>query len=66
LVTPVLAAQEKVALEHGSVLPEAGDARIAGAGLMVNVAGEEVPPPGVGLKTVTEAVPGDAMSAAGT
>jgi hypothetical protein len=38
-----------------------------GAGLlMLKVCAEEVPPPGVGLKTVTEAVPDAAMSEAGT
>lgn len=36
-----------------------------GAGLLtVNVFAEDVPPPGVGVKTVTEAVPAEAMSAA--
>ena len=36
-----------------------------GAGLLiVNVEAPEVPPPGVGLKTVIEAVPAVAMSAA--
>jgi hypothetical protein len=35
------------------------------AALMVNVFAEEVPPPGVGLTTVTLAVPADAMSVAG-
>ena len=36
-----------------------------GAGLLiVNVFAEDVPPPGVGVKTVTEAVPAAAMSAA--
>src|SRR5687768_5009665 len=36
-----------------------------GAGLLiVNVLAAEVPPPGVGVKTVTEAVPAVAMSAA--
>jgi len=36
-----------------------------GAGLLiVNVEAPEVPPPGVGLKTVTEVVPAVAMSAA--
>jgi hypothetical protein len=40
---------------------------MTGAGLsMVNVCALEVPPPGVGLKTVTEAVPPFAMSEAGT
>ena len=34
------------------------------AALMVKVSALEVPPPGVGLKTVTEAVPAVAMSAA--
>ena len=38
-----------------------------GAGLLiVNVEAPEVPPPGVGLKTVTGAVPAVAMSAAVT
>jgi hypothetical protein len=35
------------------------------AGLMVNVCAEEVPPPGVGLKTVTDAVPEVVISEAG-
>jgi len=41
---------------------------ITGAGetLMVNVCALDVPPPGGGLTTVTEAVPGDATSAAVT
>jgi hypothetical protein len=34
--------------------------------VIVNVSPEDVPPPGVGLKTVTVAVPADAMFAAGT
>src|SRR5271157_4244407 len=34
----------------------------AGASLIVKVRGAEVPPPGVGLKTVTGTVPADAMS----
>jgi hypothetical protein len=33
-------------------------------GLMVKAWAEEVPPPGVGLKTVTDAVPAAAMSVA--
>ncbi len=38
---------------------------IVGIGLfIVNVALLDIPPPGVGLKTVTVAVPADAMSAA--
>ena len=38
---------------------------LAGNGLLiVNVAAPEGPPPGVGLNTVTEAVPAVAMSAA--
>ena len=44
--------------------------RATGTGLLleviVNVSPEDVPPPGVGLKTVTVAVPADAMFAAGT
>jgi hypothetical protein len=36
------------------------------AALIVNVCAPDVPPPGVGLKTVTEAVPAVAMSLAGT
>ena len=35
------------------------------AGLMVKVWAEEVPPPGAGLKTVTEVVPAATMSVAG-
>jgi len=35
------------------------------AGLMVKVWAEDVPPPGVGLKTMTLVVPGAAMSEAG-
>ena len=34
--------------------------------LIVNVNPDEVPPPGVGLNTVTDAVPGVAIYAAGT
>ena len=34
--------------------------------MMVNVCALDVPPPGVGFTTVTEAVPGDATSAAVT
>lgn len=37
-----------------------------GGTLMVNVCALDVPPPGGGLTTVTEAVPGDATSAAVT
>lgn len=44
--------------------------RATGRGLLleviVNVSPDEVPPPGVGLNTVTVAVPPDAMFAAGT
>src|SRR3989344_6730278 len=46
-----------------------GDIEVStGEGLsvvMLKVSAEEVPPPGVGLKTVTEAAPGAATSAAG-
>ena len=35
------------------------------AGLIVNVFAEEMPPPGVGLNTVTDAVPEAAISVAG-
>src|SRR2546426_1163503 len=39
---------------------------VVGTGLvMVNVCGLEVPPPGAGVNTVTCAVPGPAISAAG-
>ena len=34
--------------------------------MIVNVSALDVPPPGVGLKTVTDAVPAVAMSLAGT
>jgi hypothetical protein len=37
---------------------------VGGGGMIVNAAGAEVPPPGAGVETVTEAVPGVAMSAA--
>src|SRR2546427_175709 len=37
---------------------------LAFGAVIVNVCGLEVPPPGAGLKTVTEAVPADAMSVA--
>ena len=48
----------------GLPLKEALGAGVA-AGLMVNVFAEEMPPPGVGLNTVTDAVPEVAMSVAG-
>jgi hypothetical protein len=55
-------------------LPTAADEglidKVTGRGLLleviVNVNPDEVPPPGVGLNTVTVAVPPDAISAAGT
>lgn len=37
---------------------------VGGGGMIVNVAGAEAPPPGVGLETVTATVPGVAMSVA--
>jgi hypothetical protein len=35
---------------------------VGGGTLIMNVAGAEVPPPGIGLETVTAAVPGVTMS----
>jgi len=46
--------------EAGAIEPRAG----AGA-LMFNVAGDDVPPPGAGVKTVMSREPAEAMSAAG-
>jgi hypothetical protein len=37
-----------------------------GGWVMVNVSLADVPPPGLGLETLTHAVPGDAISATGT
>jgi len=63
LTVSVNAPDPAVALAGWSVV-------IAGVGLfaalMVNVSAPEVPPPGVGVKTVTEAVPTAAMSLVGT
>ena len=51
--------------EVGEIIVSVGEGLFVAA-LMVNVCALEVPPPGVGFKTVTEAVPAEAMSVAGT
>jgi hypothetical protein len=59
----VVEALPAVALEGES---EASVGTGLGAGLIVNVWALDVPPPGVGLCTVTLAVPAEARSVAGT
>ena len=61
-VTVSVNAAEPVAVEVGVMLVNVGAGLLAA--LTVNVSAEEVPPPGVGLNTVTCAVPADATSAA--
>ena len=53
------------AADDGEIADRAGSGFVVAA-LMVNVSGVDVPPPGVGVNTVTEAVPAVAMSPAGT
>ena len=64
ITTSVKPAPPAVAEEGESALT-VGTGLFAAA-LIVNVRAAEVPPPGVPLKTVTEAVPAVAMSVAGT
>jgi hypothetical protein len=61
-VTVRVKAEPPAVVEEGEI-PDNDGAGLDGV-LMVKVIDPEVPPPGVGLKTVTLAVPGDAMSEA--
>jgi hypothetical protein len=62
-VTVRVKADPPAVAELGEMEVRVGDGLVAA--LMVKVTAEEVPPPGVGLKTVALAVPAAAMSDAG-
>ena len=50
--------------DDGLIVANTGAGLLTGAGSIVKVCGAEVPPPGPGLNTVTDAVPALAISAA--
>ena len=64
-VTARVKAPAPAVLEEGLRLDTVGTGLIVIAGLIVKVRAVEVPPPGAGFNTITEAVPAAAISEAG-